>query len=106
MMWQPQSVGQGYWFGPLKVANQEGTQSVWGTMQGKLHRRARMFRRSSPIQEEEMTSITTPTTSAPEIIIIPNPQPNSHENSEEEYETSNPKIAANLKISQMGNPTI
>ena len=103
-MWQPQSVGQGYWFGPLKVANQEGTQSVWGTMQGKLHRRARMFRRSSPIQEEEMTSITTPTTSAPEIIIIPNPQPNSHENSEEEYETSNPENSSQSQDQPDGEP--
>lgn len=51
-----------------------------------------------------MTSITTPTTSVPEIIITPNPQPNSHENSEEEYETSNPENSSQSQDQPDGEP--
>ena len=40
MMWQPQNNGPGYWFGTLKVIQQENNFSVWATMGGKLHRRA------------------------------------------------------------------
>eukprot|EP00435_Cladocopium_sp_Y103_P038246 s2140_g10.t1 len=40
MMWQPQKNSTGYWFGPLKVIQQETNLSVWATMSGKLHRRA------------------------------------------------------------------
>ena len=40
MMWQPQTNQPGYWFGPLKVIQQESNLSVWATMGGKLHRRA------------------------------------------------------------------
>lgn len=40
MMWQPQSENQGYWFGPLKVVQQEKNLSIWATKGGRLHRRA------------------------------------------------------------------
>eukprot|EP00435_Cladocopium_sp_Y103_P055989 s1015_g18.t1 len=40
MMWQPQTSNQGYWFGPLKVVQQENNLSVWATKGGRLHRRA------------------------------------------------------------------
>ena len=40
MMWQPQSQNMGYWFGPLKVVQQEQNLSVWATKAGRLHRRA------------------------------------------------------------------
>ena len=40
MMWQPQGQGLGYWFGPLKVVQQEQNLSVWATKGGRLHRRA------------------------------------------------------------------
>ena len=40
MMWQPQQESHGFWFGPLKVVQQETNLSVWATAGGKLHRRA------------------------------------------------------------------
>lgn len=40
MMWQPQKENNGYWFGPLKIIQQEKNLSVWATAGGKLHRRA------------------------------------------------------------------
>eukprot|EP00435_Cladocopium_sp_Y103_P007543 s1620_g2.t1 len=40
MMWQPVENKPRYWFGPLKVTQQETNLSVWATMSGKLHRRA------------------------------------------------------------------
>ena len=40
MMWQPQKNLPGYWFGPLKVIQQEDRFSIWASMGGKLHRRA------------------------------------------------------------------
>eukprot|EP00435_Cladocopium_sp_Y103_P008614 s6522_g2.t1 len=40
MMYQPQPNQEGYWFGPLKVVQQESNLSVWATKGGRLHRRA------------------------------------------------------------------
>eukprot|EP00435_Cladocopium_sp_Y103_P045324 s1858_g13.t1 len=92
MMWQPQSVGQGYWFGPVKVVNQEGTQSIWGTMNGKLHRRAPEHVRpvcseeARKIPEEEMIPIADPSTSQHEpIITIPPDNPHSSLNSPDNH---------------------
>ena len=63
MMWQPQENASGYWFGPLKVIQQEKNLSVWATAAGTLHRRAPEHVRpvwsseARSLPEEENTSI-------------------------------------------------
>eukprot|EP00435_Cladocopium_sp_Y103_P018404 s1763_g4.t1 len=56
MMWQPQSNHQGYWFGPLKVVQQEENLSIWATKGGRLHRRAPEHVR--PVNSAEARQVT------------------------------------------------
>ena len=59
MMWQPDKVN-GYWFGPLKVVNQEGQFSIWATQSGKLYRRAPEHVRPLCSSEARMVPSVTP----------------------------------------------
>eukprot|EP00435_Cladocopium_sp_Y103_P060444 s1568_g22.t1 len=65
MMWQPDKTS-GYWFGPLKVVNQESNFSIWATQSGKLYRRAPEHARPVCSSEARMIPIddvdNTPTT--------------------------------------------
>ena len=64
-MWQPQKENNGYWFGPLKVINQEDKNSVWATHAGKIYRRALEHVRpvcSNEVNQIPMESEVSPTT--------------------------------------------
>ena len=64
MMWQPAKTN-GYWFGPLKVINQEDKNSVWATHAGKIYRRALEHVRpvcSNEVNQIPMESEVSPTT--------------------------------------------
>ena len=69
MMWQPTPQG-GYWFGPLKVVNQEDEHSIWGTHGVyKLHRRAPEHVRPVCSQEAMQIPKEMPTISQDPIIV-------------------------------------
>lgn len=93
MMWQPQKNLPGYWFGPLKVIQQEDRFSIWASMGGKLHRRAPEHVRPVCASEAhnlpEEIPITTPgKLNITPVISIPHDEPstnnsNNHHNPEE-----------------------
>ena len=91
MMWQPQKNLPGYWFGPLKVIQQEDRFSIWASMGGKLHRRAPEHVRPVCASEAHSLPEGTPinTTGKPNIapvISIPLDEPvtnNDHNNNPE-----------------------
>ena len=97
MMWQPQNVGQGTWFGPLKVVTQEKGQAVWATMCGKLHRRAPEHVRPVCADEarkipemEDIASEIMPPNNDP-LIEIPNNPPDHNNQEENNPNTINPE---------------
>eukprot|EP00435_Cladocopium_sp_Y103_P021824 s3570_g5.t1 len=87
MMWQPQSNNQGYWFGPLKVVQQEDNLSVWATKGGRLHRRAPEHVRpvssaeAREIPAEEMETFPDHhQNQQPDVTLPENPIPTSNNN--------------------------
>eukprot|EP00435_Cladocopium_sp_Y103_P021947 s3593_g5.t1 len=91
MMWQPSQQG-GYWFGPLKVVNQENEHSIWATQGGKLHRRAPEHVR--PVCSQEARQIP------PEL--TPNEIPNELRSTEER----NPEIEVIPTVNPEHNPPL
>ena len=95
MMWQPAKTN-GYWFGPLKVINQEDKNTVWATHAGKIYRRALEHVRpvcsneanQIPMENDE-SSTTEPSTNNPAAI----------------HEQNNPDVPPNPPITHnLNNP--
>ena len=84
MMWQPQKENNGYWFGPLKIVQQEKNLSVWATAGGKLHRRAPEHVRpvssaeARRLPEVGVGTVPNPVSNHPQAIQIPQISPESN----------------------------
>jgi hypothetical protein len=85
MMWQPQKNLPGYWFGPLKVIQQEDRLSIWASMGGKLHRKAPEHVRPVCASEAHNLPEETPITTSGRsnitpVISIPHDEPTTYRN--------------------------
>ena len=97
MIWRQQQAGapQGMWLGPMKVVVQEGQNTIWTTMTGKLYRSAPEMVR--PITASEAQNITVQSDEIPMSQLVSQiPRVTSSENSI----TVNP----NVDIPQPTNP--